>query len=172
VATAPGDDVDRRSGLLQTEPYLVVQYAMVMPDSSPASRDGLDGLHGGTRVGVLAGTGGTAWAHGRLGRRGVGIVAFPDERAAAAALAAGRCDALILPRASANRATRTVPGLRIDRLLDAGEQATFLVAAANPALQVRVDRMLEQIIYDGSYATIFHRHFAPTPTPVDFLPPD
>jgi polar amino acid transport system substrate-binding protein len=172
VATAPGDDAAGRSGPLQTEPYLVVQYALVVNAGSPRSRDGLDALRAGARVGVLAGTVGAEWARGRLGRRRVGVAAFPDEQAATAAFAAGRCDALILPRASAIRATRTVPGVRIDRLLDVGEQARFLVAAGNPALRVRVDSMLEQIIYDGSYATVFHRHFRPTPVPVDFLPPD
>jgi ABC-type amino acid transport substrate-binding protein len=172
VATAPGDDAAGRSGPLVTEPYLVVQYALVVNAGSPRSRDGLDALRGGARVGVLAGTVGAEWARGRLGRRRVGVAAFADERAAAAAFAAGRCDALILPRAGATRAARTVPGARVDRLLDVGEQARFLVAAGNQALSIRVDSMLEQIIYDGSYATIFQRHFRPTPVPVDFLPPD
>jgi ABC-type amino acid transport substrate-binding protein len=172
VATAPGDDDGRRAGLLATEPYLVVQYALVVPGGWPRSRDGLGALRAGTRVGVLAGTAGAGWARSRLDRRRVGVVAFPDERAAAAAMAAGRCDALILPRAGAVRAARAVPGLRVDRLLEVGEQARLLVAAGNPALRARVDSMLEQIVYDGSYAAIFHRHFAPTPVPVDFLPPD
>jgi ABC-type amino acid transport substrate-binding protein len=171
VAAAPGDDPGR-GPLLETEPYLVVQYALVVPADWPRSRDGLGGLRAGTRVGVVAGTAGARWARGRLGGRGVAVTAFAGERAAAAAMAAGRCQALVLPRAGAIRAARTVPGLRVDRLLDVGEQARLLVAAANPALRARVDSMLEQVVYDGSYAAIFHRHFAPAPVPVDFLPPD
>jgi ABC-type amino acid transport substrate-binding protein len=171
VVAAPDDDTGRRAGLLHTEPYLVVQYALLVRADSPRSGDGLGALRAGTRVGVEAGTG-ASWARAHLGRRGVGIVSVHDERAAAAALAAGRYQALILPRASAIRATRTLPELRIDRLLDVGEQGRFLVAASNPALRARVDSMLEQIVYDGSYAVIFSRHFAPTPVPVDFLPPD
>jgi ABC-type amino acid transport substrate-binding protein len=170
VATAPGDNP--APGTLQTEPYLVVQYALVVPAGWPRTQDGLGALRAGTQIGVLAGTAGARWARGRLGGRGVGVAAFPDERAAEAAMAADRCDALILPRAGAIRAARAVPRLRVDRLLDVGEQATLLVAAANPMLRARVDSMLEQVVYDGSYATIFHRHFAPTPVPVDFLPPD
>jgi ABC-type amino acid transport substrate-binding protein len=172
VATAPGQEATGRAGILQTEPYLVVQYALVVGAGSRTARDGLGALAAGTRVGVLGGTQGAAWASARLGTRGVTIVRFADERAAVTAIADGRCDALILPRASAIRATRTAPGLRIDRLLDAGERATFLVAAANPALRSRIDRMLEEIVFDGSYAVIFSRHFAETPVPVDFLPPD
>jgi ABC-type amino acid transport substrate-binding protein len=170
VATAPGDDPG--AGLPQTEPYLVVQYALVVPASWPRTRDGLGALRAGARVGVLAGTAGARWARARLGKRRVAVAAFPDERAAAAAMAAGRCDALILPRAGAIQAARTDPEVRVDRLLDVGEQATILVAAANPMLGARVDSMLEQVVYDGSYATIFRRHFAATPVPVDFLPPD
>jgi ABC-type amino acid transport substrate-binding protein len=174
VVTAPGDDTGRRAGLLHTEPYLVVQYALLVAADSPRNRDGLGALGAGTRVGVQAGTTAVRWARAHLGRRGVGIVPVRDGRAAAAALAAGRYQALILPRTSAIRATRTAtaPGLRIDRLLEVGEQGRFLVAASNPALRARVDSMLEQIVYDGSYATIFSRHLAPTPLPVDFLPPD
>jgi ABC-type amino acid transport substrate-binding protein len=172
VATAPTPEATGRSGTLQTEPYLVVQYAMVVDTGSPDAGAGLAGLGSGTRVGVLAGTRGAAWASGRLGDRGASLIPFANERAAAAAIAAGRCDALLLPRASAIRATKAAPGLRIDRLVDAGEQATFLVAAGNPAFRSRVDRMLEEIVFDGSYAVIFDRHLAPTPVPIDFLPPD
>jgi ABC-type amino acid transport substrate-binding protein len=172
VATAPGDRTTDLAGTLQTEPYLVVQYALVVGAGTPTARDGLGFLDAGTRVGVLSGTQGAAWARARLGTRGATVVPFMDERAAVAAVADGRCDVLILPRADAIRAARTAPGLRIDRLLDAGERATFLVAAANPALRSRIDRMLEEIVFDGSYAVIFGRHFAPTPVPVDFLPPD
>jgi ABC-type amino acid transport substrate-binding protein len=172
VVTAPGGDTGRRAGLLHTEPYLVVQYALLVAADSPRNRDGLGALGAGTRVGVPAGTAGARWARVHLGRRGVGIVSVADGRAAVAALAAGRYQALILPRVSAIRATRTSPELRIDRLLEVGEQGRFLVAASNPALRARVDSMLEQIVHDGSYATIFSRHFAPTPLPVDFLPPD
>jgi ABC-type amino acid transport substrate-binding protein len=170
VATAPGDEPS--PGLLGTEPYLVVQYALVVPAGWPRSRDGLGALGAGTRVGVVSGTAGARWARARLGTRRVGVVAFPGERAAAAAMAAGRCDALILSRAGAVGATRAFPRLRIDRLLEVGEQARILVAAGNPALRARVDSMLEQVVFDGSYATIFHRHFASTPLPVDFLAPD
>jgi ABC-type amino acid transport substrate-binding protein len=145
VATAPGDDDGRRAGLLATEPYLVVQYALVVPADWPRSRDALGTLGAGARVGVVAGTAAAGWARSRLGRRRVGVVAFPDERAAAA-MAAGRVDALILPRAGAIRATWAVPGLRVDRLLEVGEQARLLVAAGNPALRARVDSMLEQIV--------------------------
>jgi ABC-type amino acid transport substrate-binding protein len=172
VATAPGEEATDRAGILQTEPYLVVQYALVVGAGSPIARDGLGALDAGTTVGVLAGTQGAAWASARLGTRGVTIVRFADERAAVTAITDDRCDALILPRANAIRTTRTVPRLQIDRLLDAGERATFLVAAANPALRSRIDRMLQEIVFDGSYAVIFGRHFAPTPVPVDFLPPD
>jgi ABC-type amino acid transport substrate-binding protein len=172
VATAPGPVPASRSGTLQTEPYLVVQYALVVAGGSSAARDGLAGLGSGTRVGVLAGSQGAAWASGRLGNRGVGIIAFANVQAAATAIAAGGCDALILPRAGAIRTIGAVPGLRIDRLLDAGERARFLVGAGNPGLRSRVDRMLEEIVFDGSYAVIFGRHLGPTPVPVDFLPPD
>jgi ABC-type amino acid transport substrate-binding protein len=172
VATSPGPDATSRSGVLETEPYLVVQYALVAVAGSAAARDGLAGLGSGARVGVLAGTRGATWASGRLGRRGAAIVPFADEPAAVAAAAGGGYHALILPRADAIRATKTVAGLRIDRLLDVGERARFLVAAGSPALRARIDRMLEEIVYDGSYAVIFHRHLAPTPVPVDFLPPD
>jgi ABC-type amino acid transport substrate-binding protein len=172
VATAPNDQAADRSQTLATEPYLVVQYALVVRAGSPPAGAGLGGLGAGATVGVLAGTRGGAWAEGRLGSRGARVVPFADERAAAAALAAGGCDALLLPRAGAVRATRTVPGLRLGRLIDAGERATFLVAAANPALRRRVDRMLEEIVFDGSYAVIFDRHLSPTPVPIDFLPPD
>jgi ABC-type amino acid transport substrate-binding protein len=171
VASAPGHDVAGGSGTLQTEPYLVVQYALVVADSS-AARDGLVGLGAGTRVGVLASTRGAAWADDRLGRRGADIVRFADEQAAAKAIATGGYQALILPRTSAIRTTKAVRGLRIERLLDVGERAYFLTAAGNPALQRRVDRMLEEIVFDGSYAVIFARHLAPTPVPIDFLPPD
>jgi ABC-type amino acid transport substrate-binding protein len=171
VVTAPGGETGRRAGLLSTEPYLVVQYALLVTADSPRNRDGLGALRTGTRVGVQAGTTGARWARVHLGRRGVAVVAVPGERAAAG-LAAGRYQAVILPRAGAIRATRTSPELRIDRLLEVGEQGRFLVGASNPALRARVDIMLEQVVYDGSYATIFSRHFAPTPLPVDFLPPD
>jgi ABC-type amino acid transport substrate-binding protein len=174
VATAPTPEATGRSGTLQTEPYLVVQDALVVDTGSPdaGAGDGLAGLGSGSRVGVLAGTHGAAWASSRLGDRGVTLISYADDRAAAAALAADRCDALLLPRASAIRTTRTVPGLRVDRLIDVGERATFLVGAGNPAFRSRVDRMLEEIIFDGSYAVIFDRHLAPTPVPIDFLPPD
>jgi hypothetical protein len=172
LVTAPGQDTAGQPGVLATEPYLVVQYALVVKEGSAAARDGLDALDDGTRVGVPGGTRGAAWAKDRLGARGVEVAGVPGEPAALAALARGRYHALILPRARADRAARTVPGLRVARMLDAGERASFLVAAANPALRGRVDRMLEEIIFDGSYAVIFHRHLAPTPVPIDFLPPD
>jgi ABC-type amino acid transport substrate-binding protein len=173
VVTAPGRELMAgRAAILQTEPYLVVQYALVVGAGSPTAKDGLGGLDPGTRVGVLAGTQGAAWASARLGPRGAAVVRFADERAMVTAITDGRCGALILPRASAVRVTSTVPGLRIGRLLDAGERATFLVAAANPGLRSRIDRMLEEIVFDGSYAAIFRRHFAATPVPVEFQPPD
>lgn len=172
VVTAPGQEQAGQPGTLHTEPYLVVQYALVVTAGSRVDKDGLAGLVAGTRVGVLAGSQGAAWARDRLGRRGVRTLPFADQRAAVAALARGGCDALILPRAGAVRATSASTGLRVRRLIDAGERATFLVAAANPALGSRIDRMLEEIVFDGSYAVIFHRHLAPTPVPVDFLPPD
>jgi ABC-type amino acid transport substrate-binding protein len=172
VATAPNDQAAHRSHTLQTEPYLVVQYALVVRAGARAAGTGLGGLGAGTRLGVLAGTRGAAWAAGRLAGRGVRLVPLADKRAASVAVAAGRCDALLLPRAGAVRTTRTVPGLRIGRLVDAGERASFLVSATNPALAARVDRMLEEVVFDGSYAVIFDRHLSPTPVPIDFLPPD
>jgi ABC-type amino acid transport substrate-binding protein len=172
VATAPNDRAADRSQTLATEPYLVVQYALVARAGAPAAGAGLGGLGPGTRLGVLAGTRGAAWAGGRLAGRSVRLVPLTDERAVATAIAAGRYDALLLPRAGAVRTARTVPGLRLGRLVDAGEQASFLVSAANPALRARVDRMLEEIVFDGSYAVIFDRHLSPTPVPIDFLPPD
>jgi ABC-type amino acid transport substrate-binding protein len=172
LATAPGPDLASHDGVLQTEPYLVVQYALVVAAGSTSGQDGLGSLGSGARIGVLAGTRGESWARGRFARRGATVVPFVDGRAAAAAITGGNYHAAILPRADAVRVAKAVPGVRIDRLLDVGERATFQVAADNPDLRARVDRMLEEIVFDGSYAVIFHRHLAPTPVPVDFLPPD
>ena len=172
LATAPGPHPAGRSGVLQTEPYLVVQYALVVAGGSTGGQAGGAGLETGARIGVAAGTPGETWARDRFAGRGDGVVPLLDVRAAAAATARGDYQALILPRADAVRVTRAVPNLSIARLLDVGEQATFQVAAGNPALRARVDQMLEEIVFDGSYAVIFHRHLAPAPVPVDFLPPD
>ena len=113
----------------------------------------------GLRVAVQTATTGAFWAEEKAKPLGVKLVSFAKAPDMYAALEAGSVDAVINDLPVSQDAVKTKHDLKVIAPIDTGEQYAFAVAKDNKALLAAVNRGLDGLIKDGTYARIFKQYF-------------
>jgi ABC-type amino acid transport substrate-binding protein len=141
-----------------SEPYLPADLAVMVKRGSDIESP--DDLKEKT-VGAQRGSAGAAYARNETGARFVRTYALVDD--AYAALAAGQVDAVIHEYPVTRFAQRSRRDLAVVATIGTDEDYGFAFPEGSP-LEARVDRVLEQIKRDGTYARIYRKWFrAPPP---------
>ena len=113
----------------------------------------------GLRVAVQTATTGAFWAEEKLKPFGVKLVSFSKAPDMYAALDAGNVDAVVNDLPVSQDAVKSKPDLKVIVHIDTGEQYAFAVARDNKALLDAVNKALDALVKDGTYATLFEQYF-------------
>jgi polar amino acid transport system substrate-binding protein len=148
VCTAATVTPERAAVFDFSEPYLDTVLVIVTRSDSPlqASED-LAGRVVGARVATVAGE----FAKTRLGHARIRTFDFNTD--AYAALQSGDVDAVIDDRPIATYFIRSLPGLRIAKVIEGTESSyALMVAKGNDSLREALDESLRELGADGSLA--------------------
>jgi polar amino acid transport system substrate-binding protein len=113
----------------------------------------------GLRVAVQTATTGAFWAEEKLKPFGVKLVSFSKAPDMYASLEAGNVDAVVNDLPVSQDAVKSKTDLKVVVQIDTGEQYAFAVARDNKALLDAVNKALDALVKDGTYATIFEQYF-------------
>jgi polar amino acid transport system substrate-binding protein len=113
----------------------------------------------GLRAAVQTATTGAFWAEEKLKPFGVKLVSFSKAPDMYAALEAGTVDAVINDLPVSRDAVKTKHDLRVVVQIDTGEQYAFAVSKDNRALLDAVNKGLDGLVKDGTYAKVFNQYF-------------
>lgn len=158
VASATTITEERSRQVNFTDPYFVSQQALSINSERTPDIDSVDDLGSGHTVAVQAGTTGRDWATENLGPKGVEIREFPDAPDTYNALEAGVVTGVIFDEPSAISEAVSRPALRVVEIIDTGERYGFAVDPEKQALLDAMNRVLREIIDDGTYDTIFAKY--------------
>jgi polar amino acid transport system substrate-binding protein len=113
----------------------------------------------GLRVAVQTATTGAFWAEEKLKPFGVKLVSFSKAPDMYASLEAGNVDAVVNDLPVSQDAVKSKPDLKVVVQIDTGEQYAFAVAPDNKALLDAVNKALDALVKDRTYATVFKQYF-------------
>jgi polar amino acid transport system substrate-binding protein len=130
----------------------------------------VDDLTSGDVVGVQAGTTGEQWAKDNLATKGVQIKSYPAAPQAFTDLEAGNVVGVINDAPSSAAEIETRPSLEMVQQIDTNEKYAFAFAKGSTALVQAWNDGLQEVIADGTYATIFTKYFPGVPVPAEFEP--
>jgi polar amino acid transport system substrate-binding protein len=130
----------------------------------------VDDLTSGDVVGVQAGTTGEQWAKDNLAPKGVQIKSYPAAPQAFTDLEAGNVVGVINDAPSSAAEIETRPSLEMVQQIDTNEKYAFAFAKGSTALVQAWNDGLQEVIADGTYATIFTKYFPGVPVPAEFEP--
>lgn len=153
-------DVDARAKIVAfSDPYYSSLQSLTVNTAETPDITSIDDLESGDKVAVQGGTTGKAYAEQELGDKGVEIVVYPKAPAAIEALQIGRVQAVMMDLPAAQGAIEGKDDLEVVQQLESGEQYGFFVAKDNPGLLAAINAGLEEVLADGTYATIFNKYF-------------
>jgi polar amino acid transport system substrate-binding protein len=159
VASATTITPERAQQVNFTAPYYKAQQALaVNTDLTPGLRS-VDRFGTGLRVAVQTGTTGADWATENLAPLGVDVVEFPSAPDTYNALEAGQVDGVVNDEPSAVAEVANRDGLEIVDVIDTDENYGFGVDPARAELLAELDRVLQDMIDDGTYQTIYDAWF-------------
>jgi ABC-type amino acid transport substrate-binding protein len=157
VASATTITEEREEMVNFTEAYYLAQQALVVnTDETPDVRT-VEDLGSGDVVAVQSGTTGEAWARENV-PDGVDVRSFPNAPDTYIALEAGNVTAVIFDEPSAVTEADQREGLEVVTTIDTGERYGFAVNPENEELLDEINRVLREIIDDGTYADIYGRY--------------
>ena len=157
VASATTITDEREQMVNFTEPYYLAQQALVVNPQETPDVQSVDALRSGMVVAVQTGTTGEAWARENV-PDGVDVRSFPNAPDTYLALEAGNVQAVIFDEPSAVTEAETREALEVVDVIDTGERYGFAVNPENEALLDEVNRVLRELIDDGTYAEIYGRY--------------
>lgn len=157
VASATTITEEREEMVNFTEPYYLAQQALVVNVEETPDLGSVDDLEAGQVVAVQSGTTGEAWARENV-PEGVDVRSFADAPDTYLALEAGNVAAVIFDEPSAVTEANQREALEVADVIDTGERYGFAVNPENEALLAAIDRVLAEIIEDGTYAEIYGRY--------------
>jgi polar amino acid transport system substrate-binding protein len=130
----------------------------------------VDDLTSGDVVGVQAGTTGEQWAKDNLAPNGIQIKSYPAAPQAFTDLEAGNIVGVINDAPSSSAEVETRPSLQLVQGIDTNEKYAFAFAKGSTALVQAWNDGLQEVIADGTYATIFTKYLPGVPVPAEFQP--
>jgi polar amino acid transport system substrate-binding protein len=129
-----------------------------------------DQLGQGDTVGVQKGTTGKVWAEENLVPQGVELKTYTTAPDAFRDLQAGTVAGVINDEPSSAEIVKEFPGTEVVQPIDTNEKYAFAFAKYTPKLVTAVDEALQEVIDDGTYATIFEKYFPGVEVPEEFQP--
>jgi len=153
VASATTITPEREEEVNFTEGYYNAQQSLtVSADSGITSVDELGEEHS---VSVQRGTTGEAWAEENLAPQGVTLRTFQQTPDLYSAVEGGAVDGAINDEPSAIAEIAAREGLELVQTIDTGEVYGFAVNPANEPLLDELNRVLAEMIDDGTYEEIY-----------------
>ena len=149
----------RRQIVAFSKPYYNSLQSLTTNQSKQPGIKTVDDLKSGQRVAVQTATTGAFWAEEKLKPKGIQLVSFSKAPDMYAALDAGNVDGLVNDLPVSQDAVKTKPDLKVVQQIDTGEQYAFAIAPENKALLDAVNKALEQMLKDGTFAKIFKQYF-------------
>jgi polar amino acid transport system substrate-binding protein len=157
VASATTITEERAEMVNFTDPYYLAQQALVVNVQETPDLQAVEDLGPGDVVAVQSGTTGEAWARENV-PEGVDVRSFPNAPDTYIALEAGNVTAVIFDEPSAVSEAADRDELEMVTVLDTGEQYGFAVNPENEELLDAMNRVLQELIADGTYAEIYGRY--------------
>lgn len=163
VASATTITEERQQQVNFTSPYYRAQQALTVNSEETPDIQSVDDLGDGDTVAVQGGTTGEDWARENLEPKGVQVRSFPDAPDTYTALEAGNVTGVIFDEPSAVEESQRRPSLEVVDVIETGEDYGFAVDPQNEALLGAVDRVLQELIDDGTYQQIYEKWFPDAP---------
>jgi polar amino acid transport system substrate-binding protein len=157
VASATTITEEREQMVNFTEPYYLAQQAFVVNTQETPDLQSVDDLQSGAVVAVQTGTTGEAWARENV-PDGVDVRSFLNAPDTYIALEAGNVAAVVFDEPSAVTEAADREALEVVEIIDTGERYGFAVNPENEALLDEINRVLREMIDDGTYAEIYERY--------------
>ena len=156
VASATTITPEREEEVNFTEGYYNAQQSLtVRADSGITSVDELGEEH---TVSVQRGTTGEAWAEDNLAPQGVTLRSFTQTPDLYSAVEGGAVDGTINDEPSAIAEVAAREGLELVETIDTGEVYGFAVNPGNEPLLDELNRVLSEMIEDGTYDQIYAQY--------------
>lgn len=174
AVTATGDVGAQRDQVVDFSDYYfnAGQSLAVNVQRTPDIKS-VDDLQPGDIIGVQRGTTGKDWAEENLAPRGIEIKTYRTITPAFADLEAGAITGIVndAPSSEGIIERQQLTGVvEVVQFIDTGEKYAFAFSEDNPGLREAVNRVLREIIADGTYAEIWERWFPQTPLPEEYRP--
>ncbi|HEX9977977.1 MAG TPA: PhnD/SsuA/transferrin family substrate-binding protein, partial [Acidimicrobiia bacterium] len=171
VASATTITPERAQQVDFTDTYYNSQQALTVNTDLNPGIHSVDDLAAGDTVGVQTGTTGADWATANLAPNGIEIREFVSVADAYNAVEAGQVVGVVSdePSAVAEVANRT--GLEIVQAIDTNEHYGIAVDPARPLLLAEINRVLGEMIDDGTYQGIYDAWFEAPAGSVLYEPP-
>ncbi len=171
AVTATGDTGQERAQVVDFSSfyYNSRQSLAVNVDKTP-DLTSTDQLGEGDTVGVQKGTTGKIWAEDNLAPKGVQIKTYTAAPDAFRDLQAGTIAGVINDEPSSAEIVKEFPGTAVVQPIDTNEKYALAFAKYTPNLVSAVNEALQEIIDDGTYATIFGKYFPGVEVPTEFQP--
>jgi ABC-type amino acid transport substrate-binding protein len=171
AVTATGDTGTERAQVVDFSSfyYNSRQSLAVNVDKTP-DLTSTDQLGEGDTVGVQKGTTGKIWAEDNLASKGVQIKTYTAAPDAFRDLQAGTIAGVINDEPSSAEIVKEFPGTAVVQPIDTNEKYAFAFAKYTPNLVSAVNEALQEVIDDGTYATIFGKYFPGVEVPAEFQP--
>jgi ABC-type amino acid transport substrate-binding protein len=158
VASATTITPEREETVDFTHPYYLSEQALLVKEGSDVKTvEDLEGL----TVGVQQGTTGQEFSEEETGADEVR--AYPEGPDAVNALNAGTVDAVVIDLPVAEDAVSKQGGVEISTAIPTDEQYGFVVAEGEEELLDELNKALEGIKDDGTYAEIYEKWFKRAP---------
>lgn len=158
VASATTITDEREESVDFTDPYYLSEQALLVKEGSDVKTvEDLEGL----TVGVQQGTTGQEFSEEETGASEVRP--FPEGPDAVNALNAGTVDAVVIDLPVAEDAVSKQGGVEIATSIPTDEQYGFVVAEGEEKLLDELNKALEEIKDDGTYAEIYEKWFKRAP---------
>lgn len=158
VASATTITDERKKQVDFTDGYMVSLLALVINTTKTPNVKTTNDLKSGDTVAVQDGTTSKTYADGQLAPKGVQVRAFPEAPDTYTALEAGQVTAVIFDEPSAIAEVNKRPTLKIVYTFDTGDRYGFAVNPQNSKLLSELNRVLKEMIEDGTYARIFGKY--------------
>jgi polar amino acid transport system substrate-binding protein len=163
VASATTITEERAEIVNFSSPYFRDEQVLTVNVAETPDIQSTADLGEGDTVAVQRGTTGADWARENLEPQGVNVRAFPDAPDTYLALEAGNVTGVIFDFAASAEEVEVRENLEIVERLDTGEEYGFPINPANQELLAEVNRVLQEMLDDGTYQSIYDTWFPESP---------
>ena len=141
-----------------SKPYYSSLQSLTVNTEKTPDIQSVDDLKPGDKVGVQSGTTGEFWAESEL-PSGVQTVGFDKAPDMFNALQAGGVVGVVNDLPASIGIIKNQPGLKVVQQIETGEQYAFCTNKTNSSLLAGINKELDTMFGDGTYAQIFKKYF-------------